>query len=180
MASTSTNKQPLLVDRVLYNVVDLSGATVEPDSVITIGGSNGAKLVVDCTSNDGAVISEVHAIARARPAGQGGAYIINLYLSTAKDFLRASQASFIGTFFAGPTTADAAVDEGTRTYWNDMPYVINPVPGVGSIDAENVVGTQFQALYIPKGKALWAAIKKKTATDTATTGPLLGVHGGFF
>ena len=29
MASTSTNKQPLLVDRVLHEIVDLAGATVE-------------------------------------------------------------------------------------------------------------------------------------------------------
>ena len=63
MASTSTNKQPLLVDRVLHEVVDLAGATVETTSVITIGGSNGAKLIVDCTSNDGAIIGEIYSLA---------------------------------------------------------------------------------------------------------------------
>lgn len=169
MASTSTNKQPLLVDRVLHEVVDLAGATVETDSVITIGGSNGAKLIVDCTSNDGAIIGEIYTLSRQTSA----AYTVNLYLSSAKDFLRASQASFIGTF-NGSTT------EGTKTVYGGMPYVLNPVPGVGSTDSSLVIGTQFQALYIPKGKAMWAAVKKKTATDTATEAPLLGVHGGFY
>jgi|TARA_Y100000033_G_scaffold48601_1_gene55689 hypothetical protein len=169
MASTSTNKQPLLVDRVLHEVVDLAGATVETTSVITIGGSNGAKLIVDCTSNDGAIIGEIYSLARQTSA----AYTINLYLSSAKDFLRASQASFIGTF-------NGATTEGSKTVYGGMPYVLNPVPGVGSTDSSLVIGTQFQALYIPKGRAMWAAVKKKTATDTATEAPLLGVHGGFY
>jgi hypothetical protein len=54
------------------------------------------------------------------------------------------------------------------------------VPGVGSTDSGIVIGTQFQALYIPKGKALWAAVKKQSANDTATEAPLLGAHGGFY
>ena len=61
-----------------------------------------------------------------------------------------------------------------------MPFVLNPVPGVGSTDSSLVIGTQFQALYIPKGKALWAAVKKQSANDTAIAAPLLGVHGGFY
>lgn len=169
MASTSTNKQPLLVDRVLHEIVDLAGATVETNSVITIGGSNGAKLIVDCTTNDGAIISEIYTLARATTA----AYTVNMYMSSAKDFLRASQASFLGTF-------NGATTEGSKTVYGAMPYVLNPVPGVGSTDSSLVIGTQFQALYIPKGRCLWAAVKKKTSSDTATEAPLLGVHGGFY
>ena len=113
MASTSTNKQPLLVDRVLHEIVDLAGATVETNSVITIGGSNGAKLIVDCTTNDGAIISEIYSLARATSA----AYTINMYMSSAKDFLRASQASFLGTF-------NAATTEGSKTVYGAMSYVL--------------------------------------------------------
>ena len=83
MASTSTNKQPLLVDNVLHNIVDLAGATVEPTSVITIGGSNGAKLIVDCTTNDGAIIGEIYTLARQTST----AYTVNMYLATVKDIL---------------------------------------------------------------------------------------------
>jgi len=169
MASTSTNKQPLLVDNVLHNIVDLIGATVEQTSVVTIGGSNGAKLIVDCTTNDGAIIGEIYTLARQTSA----AYTVNMYLATVKDILIPSQAVFLGTFNGGTA-------EGSKTVYGGMPYVLNPVPGVGSTDSSDVIGTQFQALYIPKGKALWAAVKKKSANDTATEAPLLGVHGGFY
>ena len=96
-----------------------------------------------------------------------------MYLATVKDILIPSQAVFLGTF-NGSTT------EGSKTVYGAMPFVLNPVPGVGSTDSSLVIGTQFQALYIPKGKALWAAVKKQSANDTATAAPLIGVHGGFY
>jgi hypothetical protein len=169
MASTSTNKQPLLVDNVLHSIVDLQGATVEQTSVITITGSNGAKLIVDCTSNDGAIIGEIYALARQTTT----AYTINLYFASTTTQLSPGDALFVGTFNGGTT-------EGIKTVYGALPYVLNPVPGVGSTDSGIVIGTQFQALYIPKGKALWAAVKKQSANDTATEAPLLGAHGGFY
>tara|TARA_B100000214_G_scaffold79986_1_gene54137 strand:- start:1634 stop:2140 length:507 start_codon:yes stop_codon:yes gene_type:complete len=168
MASTSTNKQPLLVDHVLHEIVDLVGATVEPDTVIDVGGSNGAALLVDCTTNDGAIIAEIYSTART----VASAYTINLYISNANDFLRPSQAKFIGTF-NGATTA------GVRTVWTGMPFLLNPVPHVGATGGE-VVGTQFQGLYIPKGRALWAAVRKATATDATAAAPLVAAHGGYY
>tara|TARA_B100001564_G_C20574600_1_gene640032 strand:+ start:625 stop:1134 length:510 start_codon:yes stop_codon:yes gene_type:complete len=169
MASTSTNKQPLLVDRVLHEIVDLVGATVDPTTVIDVAGSNGAALLVDCTTNDGAVIAEIYSTARAVSA----AYVINLYMSNANDFLRPSQSFFIG-MFSSDTQA------GFRTVWAGMPYLLNPVPGVGSTDSTDVVGTQFNGLYIPKGRALWAAVRKATASDTTANAPLVAAHGGYF
>ena len=65
MASTSTNKQPLLVDRPLHAAVDLSERTISDTSNgVDIGGSNSAILVVDCTQNDGAIIDSIYSISR--------------------------------------------------------------------------------------------------------------------
>ena len=169
MASTSTNKQPLLVDHVLHEIVDLVGATVEPSTVIDVGGSNGAKLLVDCTTNDGAVIAEIYSTARTVSTG----YTINLYISNANDFLRPSQALFIGEFNAGTT-------DGTRTIWDGMAYLLNPVPAAGSTAAAVTIGTQFQGLYIPKGRALWVAVRKQSATDSTAAAPLVAAHGGYY
>ena len=55
MAATSTNKQPLLVDRVLHYVVDLNTSQV---AGIDVAGTNTALLVVDGTSSDGAIIDQ--------------------------------------------------------------------------------------------------------------------------
>jgi hypothetical protein len=61
MAATSTNKQPLLVDRVLHYVVNLDTAAV---SAIDMTGTNTAKLLVDGTTSDGAIIEDIYSIAR--------------------------------------------------------------------------------------------------------------------
>ena len=67
MASTSTNKQPLLVDRVLHEVVDLSYRTVAFQAGVTsviIGGLNDAALLVDCIAGDGAVIEDIYTVSK--------------------------------------------------------------------------------------------------------------------
>ena len=56
MAATSTNKQPLLIDRVLHNVVNLDLAAV---GAIDVLGTNTAALIVDATSSDGCIIEDV-------------------------------------------------------------------------------------------------------------------------
>ena len=66
MASTSTNKQPLLVDRPLSVLVDTSGAlvgTFPPGTAIDPQTAAGVMLV-DCTKNDGAVIEYAYTLAQ--------------------------------------------------------------------------------------------------------------------
>ena len=76
MAATSTNKQPLLVDRVLHYVRNLDNAI---NTTLDIVGINTAVLVVDAISSDGAILEDIYSIARADYAE---ASTINLYLST--------------------------------------------------------------------------------------------------
>ena len=161
MASTATNKQPLLVDRVLHEVKDLAGSAVASGSGIAIGGTNTAQLIIDGTTEDGCLIEDIYAISR------GVQYTINLYLSSASDFLRPQQGIFVGTFTSGSTSV------GQRTEWTSMPKIVAPMPQTGT-------DTQFKALYIPKGKALWAAVELDDTKPTAPDAPLLGVQGGFY
>jgi len=184
MASTSTNKQPLLVDRPLHVVVDLRNHTVADGAVIDIGGTNSAALLVDCTSNDGATIDDIYTYSRkiAAPATLG--YEVVLYLSNANDFLRPGQGMMCGLFVAG----DAL---GEKIRWKNAPNLYSPTPKVGSIEEEfedangdvqkgDVIGTSFRGLYIPKGRALWAAVVQQDPSDTAESAPLIGLQGGMF
>ena len=114
---------------------------------------------MDSTSGDGAIIEDIYSIARSSTKST-----INLYLSTSFDYLRPNEATFIGTF-------DSATTKGSVTRWEEMPKVLAPQPGDGSSEA------QLRALYIPKGKALWAARESGTVT---TDGPLLGCQGGWY
>ena len=164
MASTSTNKQPLLVDRVLHEVIDLAGATVAELAGLDITGTNSAVLVVDCTTNDGAIAEDVYSIAREVTTG----YKINIYLSNASDYLRAQQSVYVGSLTGGTT-----VGEKTRITKENLPQILAPMPHAGTDE-------QFAAIYIPRGKALWAAVEQQSPNDQAALAPLLGVQGGYY
>ena len=161
MASTSTNKQPLFIDRVLHYVFDLDEANNgRNDDNTTVSGTNSAQLLVDAISTDGAIVEDLYVIAR-----NSTEYQVNLYLSTARDYLRATQAAFIGSITqSGPALK--------VTRWTDMPRTLAPVPQV-----DNNSEPKNTALYIPKGYALWAA--RQSDQDTSN-GPLIGCQGGWY
>jgi len=155
MASTSSNKQPLLIDHVLHEVVNLDGAIT---STIDISGTNTAVLVVNAVSTDGALIEDIYSIARSTTAAS-----INLYLSSATDYLRPTEGVLIGQFASGTTV-------GAVTRWTNAPNLLAPVAQVGST-------AQLKGLYIPKGKALWIC---RQSTSVLTDGPVVGVQGGWY
>jgi len=155
MAATSTNKQPLLVDHVLHKVVDLSQNFITD---ITVSGTNSAALIVDSTSVDGAIIEDIYSIAR-----KSSPYTINLYLSSANDYLRPQEGVFIGTFESAATATEV-------THWENMPRILAPMPHVGTEG-------QFKALYVPKGRSLWAAVE---GTSVDAEAPILGAQGGWY
>jgi len=155
MAATSTNKQPLLVDHVLHYVVNLDTASNNGMDII---GTNTAVLIVDAVSTDGAIIEDIYAISRSTTP-----YKINLYMSSARDYLRPNESVFVGTIQSGTTIGEVV-------QWETMPKTLAPVPQVGT-ESFN------RAFYIPKGKALWAARESDT---NVTDGPLLGCQGGWY
>ena len=155
MAATSTNKQPLLVDRVLHYVVNLDSAAV---GAIDVAGTNTALLIVDGTTSDGAIIEDVYSISRGTEES-----IINLYISTSSDYLRPNEGVLVGQFKSATTAGEV-------TNWENMPRILAPMPQTGS-------EAQFKAFYLPKGRALWAA---RQSTVVVTDGPLLGCQGGWY
>jgi hypothetical protein len=164
MSSTSTNKQPLLIDRVFHEVYEMATQTILTTKVT---GTNFAQKILDCTTNDGAMIEDIYVISQGSGTENGipVEYAINLYLTTDSDFLR-DNARFVGQIEASTTPND-------WTHLSNMPYVLAPVAQVGS-------EPQLKAFYVPKGKALWAARQTSNLTDNISNAPLLGVSGGFF
>lgn len=170
MASTSTNKQPLLVDRVFNEVYSMNEATILQTDV---SGTNFAQLILNCTSNDGAVIEDIYAISRGQDSNNDD-YQINLYLSSDNDFLRPpsqSAAAVSGGIYVGSLIAASGL--GQWVHSTDMPYVLAPVPAVGTVQKNT-------GFYVPKGKNLWAARLTSNLQDNVTNAPLLGVSGGYF
>ena len=155
MATTSTNKQPLLVDRVFHEVVSTISAY---NKGMDIQGTNAATLLLNCIGSDGAIIEDIYCISRSEDTE----YTLNLYLSSNNDYLRRTEAHFIGSVKSAVVLRDVTEFE--------MPLVLTPVPHDG-------VNTKNNALYVPANKALWVA--REGDTDAADA-PLIAAQGGYY
>lgn len=153
MASTSTNKQPLLVDNVFHEAVNVGSALNDGIDVI---GANSAVLLVDCIGKDGAIVEDLYTISR------GAAYEVNIFLSTANDYLRPSESVFIGG-----VGSDATISVKVHA---DLPETMTPVPRIGT-------NPKNAGLYIPRNKALWVALNSNNEVSNA---PIVAAQGGFF
>ena len=174
MASTSTNKQPLLIDRVFNDPVTTDGLVSGATNTATglainydIAGTNSAKVLVNCITNDGGIVEDMYAISR------GAEKKVLFYLSSASDYLRSEQAVYIGSITTTSTFGD-------YTNVSALPRTLAPVPQQGNITGL-VAGSPLknQALYIPTGKALWVTIWG-IAGENNTNCPIVGAQGGFY
>ena len=162
MASTATNKQPLLVDRVLHFAVPGNTLTSGSATSLDIEGTNQSSVLVDCTGNDGGVVEDLYVISRTATST---AYTVLFYLSQSVDYLRPSEAVYVGK-------VESSTTNGTLVSSTELPKVLAPVPHTGT-------DGQSRALYVPKGKALWCTIQSATAINTSDT-PIIGAQGGFY
>ena len=160
MASTSTNKQPLLIDRVFNNLITSNTLASGSATSINIDGSNASAVLVDCTTNDGGIVEDMWTISRSTTP-----YTVMFFLSSAIDYLRANEGVYVGEI----TTATTV---GTYANVAQLPAVLAPVPQVGS-------NPKNSAFYVPSGKALWATIKLATPIGSDSS-PIIGAQGGFY
>ncbi len=174
MASTSTNKQPLLIDRVFNEATTTDGLVSGNSNIATgsninydITGSNASSVLVDCLTNDGGIVEDMYAISR------GAIKKALFYLSSASDYLRAEQAVYIGSI-------DTTATVGEYANVSALPRILAPVPQQGNttglLDGSPL---RNQALYIPTGKALWITIWGISGQNN-TNCPVVGAQGGFY
>lgn len=161
MATTSTNKQPLLIDRVFHNAVEGNTLTSGSDTSLDILGTNQSSVLVDCTSNDGGIVEDLYTISRTSASAT---YKILFFLSSSLDYLRPGEGIYVGQLDSD-TTAGVKVSA-------DLFSILAPMPRVGS-------SSQNKALYVPKGKALWCTLQLAGPNTTSDT-PIIGAQGGFY
>lgn len=171
MATTSTNKQPLLIDRPLHQQVFLTNSiTGNADFWLT---NNACTVLVDCTNNDGALIEDIYAISRDATARN-----VSMFLYNSVTNLRENDTpsiSFVGRFATSATAGD-------MVHFDDMPYVLAPGPSVSIGGANTRDSGQFKGLYIPKGYALWVGLAQVAATaqPAIADAPVVGASGGYY
>ena len=171
MASTSTNKQPLLIDRPLHvQQTILNQKTGNTDYWLS---NNSCTPFIDCTQNDGALIEDLYVISR-----EATQHNISFFIANTIDFLR--EADTNNVIFL--TRIQSSATPGEMVHADELPYGVAPYPTVPLATANTRDAGQFKSLYIPRGKALWVgrAVAADAANLSATTGPVVGAQGGFY
>ncbi len=160
MATTATNKQPLLVDRPFHAVVKSNSLTSGSATSLDILGTNESSVLVDCTSNDGAIVEDLYVIARSTTT-----YKAVFYISQSVDYLRPSEATYVQQINSSTTI-------GQITSSAVLPKMVAPLPGTGT-------ESQVRAFYVPKGSVLWCSLQIAGPANSAGT-PIIGAQGGFY
>ena len=161
MASTSTNKQPLLVDRVFNKLIttnNLASGNPTDSTSLDIIGTNTSAVLVDCVTNDGGIIEDLWTISRDTTSHR-----VMFYMSSAIDYLRQGEA-----VYAGEINSSTDISQFVSA---TLPNVLVPVPQQG----DQVKNTAF---YVPTGKALWVTIQ--APIGLGVTSPIVGAQGGFY
>ena len=166
MSSSSSNKQPLLIDRPLHEWVTLgSESCLSKSTNFHELAPGGFKLLVDCTANDGALIDSISIM--APEAGLTAASVL-IFLSTT-----AAAVQITPDNTASVASAQiGATKIGERTII-PLPPLIAPVPNVGS-EAKNT------GLFVPKGRALFAGLSEVISEPTPASRVQVFAQGGFY
>ncbi len=160
MATTSTNKQPLFVDRVFHNVIATDNLASNSADTLNIEGTNSSAVLLNCQTSDGAVIEDLYCISRSDVA-----YTALFYFSTAVDYLRKEEAIYIGSVTSN--ILPGQIESST-----EIPKVLAPLPNAGD-------EAQVRALYVPKGRVLWVTLQLDGPVDSASA-PIVGAQGGYY
>lgn len=182
MSSSSTNKQPLMVDRPLHDFTTLgpTPALVDPTNFSSILPS-GCVLLVDCTGNDGAVIDSISVVANQQNTS---AVQVLFFLSRSPNALGINADNTALVAYA-PIASSVA---GERVNVS-LPSLAVPVPtlqGVfGVLEQDPTPGDAETAkknngLYVPQGKTLYAGLSAAITAPTPATRVNVFVMGGFF
>lgn len=173
MSSTSTNKQPLLVDRPLHTFAIL-GATpclADANDFATILGG-GCSLLVDCSDNDGAVVDSLSIVCTRANTGQSA---VLFFVSESPTIFGITESNTV-------LVASAVIQSGApgdRTNVSLPPLTI-PVPNLGGQTSPTEFSKKNTGLYIPSGALLYTGLNAAIVAPTPTTKVNVFAQGGFF
>jgi hypothetical protein len=189
MAASSTNKQPLLIDRPLHVIARLDQTSQPAGSIDPGTGTNGVLLVDATGSSDGALVECLYLIQRKT----GNEAIVNLFLSNSNQVLgTTTTGGQAQAWFVNTCKHEAATPAGYFIEFT-LPFLLAPIPHAGASEAVPIsrsalpIGMtptagviqppRYRGMRIPRGMALWAAVFQPAPDPDA---PNIAVQGGWY
>ena len=173
MATSSSNKMPLLVDRPLHSFVTVGGAgalLTATDFNTPSGG--GCTLLVDCLSNDGAVVDSISVIANEANTNPQPVLV---FLSIAGSSASITSANTVCV--ASATISSSAAGERTNI---PLPPLCIPVPNLGADSSVSETDKKNTGLYVPSGATLFVGVAAALTAPSSSTRVHVFAQGGFF
>ncbi len=176
MATTSSNKMPLLVDRPLHSFASL-GATAGLTTASDFNTPNTSlTLLVDCTANDGAIIDSISLI--SNQASMTSAKVI-AFLSVAPTAASVTATNTLAVAFA--TLGSGLGDRVNMS----LPALCVPVPNLASPAATasaypSETDKKNTGIYVPSGATLFVGTSAAITAPSAASRVNVFAQGGFF
>jgi len=178
LATSSSNKMPLLVDRPLHSFATLGGAaalTTATDFNTPNGG--GCVLLVDCLSNDGAVVDSLSIV--ACQASTTASKVL-VFLSIAASAASITSANTV--LVANETISSSAAGDRTNI---SLPPLSVPVPNLAGPAASTTTfasetDKKNTGLYVPSGAVLYVGVDSAITSPSSSTRVHVFAQGGFF
>jgi hypothetical protein len=178
LSSSSTNKQPLLVDRPLHAFATLgdTAALTSSSNYNTVLGA-GCRLLVDCSSNDGALVDSISIIATEASTT---ASAVLVFLSTASSSAGITSSNTV--LVASGAIASASAGQRTNIA---LPPLAVPVPNLASPAATMAAyptetDKKNTGLMVPSGALIYVGLNAVLSAPSAATRVHVLAQGGFY
>ena len=173
MATSSSNKMPLLVDRPLHSFATIGGtAGLTSATDYNTPAPAGYVALVDCSGNDGAVVDSLSIVALEASTTARNVLVFLSTASTATSITTANSA-----YVAGATIGSTARGERTNI---PLPPLSVPVPNLGADSSITETDKKNTGLYVPSSALLYVGVDQAIAAPSANTRVHVFAQGGFF
>ena len=173
MATSSSNKMPLLVDRPLHSFATIGGtAGLTSATDYNTPAPAGFVVLVDCSGNDGAVVDSLSIVALEASTTARNVLVFLSTASTATSITTANSA-----YVAGATIGSTARGERTNI---PLPPLSVPVPNLGADASITETDKKNTGLYVPSSALLYVGVDQAIAAPSANTRVHVFAQGGFF
>ena len=173
MATSSSNKMPLLVDRPLHSFATVGGAAALTTATnFNTPSGGGCVLLVDCLGNDGAVVDSISII--ANEANTTASKVL-IFLSIAASAASITAANTVCV--ANATISSSVAGERTNI---SLPPLCIPVPNLGADSSVSETDKKNTGLYVPSGATLFVGVSAALAAPSSATRVHVFAQGGFF
>ena len=171
MATTSSNKMPLLVDRPLHSFASLGASAGLTTANNFNTPTTNVTLLVDCSTNDGAIIDSISLISNEASLT---AVKVVAFLSVAPTPASVTALNTVAVAFA--TVGSSLGDRVNMS----LPALCVPVPNLGGDTSVSEVDKKNTGLYVPSGATLYVGTSAAISAPSAASRVNVFAQGGFF